>query len=42
VTEFVVYILRDLISSRAAQKEPALTKDEIEAVKKRLKLLGYL
>jgi Arc/MetJ-type ribon-helix-helix transcriptional regulator len=42
VTEFVVYILRDLISSRAAQKEPALTKDEIEAVKKRLKSLGYL
>ena len=26
VTEFVVYILRDLISSRAAQKEPALWK----------------
>jgi metal-responsive CopG/Arc/MetJ family transcriptional regulator len=42
VTEFVVYILRDLISSRAAQKEPALSKDEIEAVKKRLKSLGYL
>jgi metal-responsive CopG/Arc/MetJ family transcriptional regulator len=42
VTEFIVYILRDLISSRAAHKEPALTKEEIEAVKKRLKSLGYL
>ena len=42
VTEFVVYILRDLISSRTAQKEPALTKEEIDAVKKRLKSLGYL
>ncbi len=42
VTEFVVYILRDLISSRSAQKEPALTKEEIELVKRRLKSLGYL
>jgi metal-responsive CopG/Arc/MetJ family transcriptional regulator len=42
VTEFVVYVLRDLISSRSAQKEPGLSKEEIEAVKKRLKSLGYL
>ncbi|OGP92884.1 MAG: hypothetical protein A2156_09995 [Deltaproteobacteria bacterium RBG_16_48_10] len=42
VTEFIVYILRDLISSRSAQKEPTLSKDEIEAIKKRLKSLGYL
>ncbi len=42
VTEFIVYILRDLISSRPTTKEPSLSKDEIEAVKKRLKSLGYL
>ena len=42
VTEFVVYILRDLISSRAMEKGPALSKKEIELVKKRLKSLGYL
>ena len=41
VTEFVVYVLRDLVSSRS-EKEPALTKEEIEAVKKRLRSLGYL
>ena len=42
VTEFVVYVLRDLISSRSVQKEPSLSKEEIESVKKRLKSLGYL
>jgi metal-responsive CopG/Arc/MetJ family transcriptional regulator len=42
VTEFVVYVLRDLISSRTIQKEPSLSKKEIEIVKKRLKSLGYL
>jgi metal-responsive CopG/Arc/MetJ family transcriptional regulator len=42
VTEFVVYILRDLISSRSVKMEPSLTKEEIEMVKKRLKSLGYL
>ena len=42
VTEFVVYVLRDLLSSRAEEKEPALSKKEVEMVKKRLKSLGYL
>jgi metal-responsive CopG/Arc/MetJ family transcriptional regulator len=42
VTEFVVYVLRDLISSRTVQNEPSLSKKEIEIVKKRLKSLGYL
>jgi len=42
VTEFVVYVLRDLISSRTIQREPSLSKKEIEMVKKRLKSLGYL
>ena len=42
VTEFVVYVLRDLLSSRSHPREPALSKEEIDAVKKRLKSLGYL
>ena len=42
VTEFIVYVLRDLISSRTIEKEPSLSKKEIEMVKKRLKSLGYL
>jgi Arc/MetJ-type ribon-helix-helix transcriptional regulator len=42
VTEFIVYVLRDLLSSRTVQKQPSLTKNEIEMVKKRLKSLGYL
>jgi metal-responsive CopG/Arc/MetJ family transcriptional regulator len=42
VTEFIVYILRDLVSSRSAKEEPSLSKSEIELIKKRLKSLGYL
>ncbi|MFQ6037287.1 MAG: CopG family transcriptional regulator [Candidatus Aminicenantales bacterium] len=48
VTDFVVYVLRDLVStkSEAATKksleDAALSKDEIEAIRKRLKSLGYL
>ena len=42
VTEFIVYVLRDLISSRSIKREPSLTKEEVEIVKKRLKSLGYL
>ncbi len=42
VTEFVVYVLRDLLSSRTIRKEPTLSAKEIELVKSRLKSLGYL
>ncbi len=42
VTEFIVYVLRDLIASRSVEREPALTREEIEAIKKRLKSLHYL
>jgi Arc/MetJ-type ribon-helix-helix transcriptional regulator len=47
VTEFVVYVLRDLVSHRgrpaeaSAEVEP-LSPDEIEAIRKRLESLGYL
>jgi hypothetical protein len=53
VTEFVVYVMRDLVSNRERLEQigsPAppgdatepLSPDEIEAVRKRLQSLGYL
>ena len=42
VTEFIVYVLRDLIASKSVEKEPTLTRKEIELVRKRLKSLNYL
>ncbi len=41
VTEFVVYVLRDLISARPLKEEPSLSRKEIDMVRKRLKSLGY-
>lgn len=40
VNEFVVYVLRDLISSGIDEKEE-LSKNEVEAIRQRLKNLGY-
>jgi len=40
VNEFVVYVLRDLISLKSENKSD-LTRDEIELIKQRLKNLGY-
>ncbi len=47
VTEFAVYVLRDLVShhrggARSPAEADALTPDEIEAIRKRLESLGYL
>lgn len=48
VTDFIVYVLRDLVSAKSQIKETkqvdnsSLTADEIEAIRKRLKSLGYL
>ena len=42
VTDFVVYVLRDVVSSRSSEVTDGLNKDEIDAIKKRLKSLGYL
>ena len=54
VTEFAVYVLRDLVSHHAAGTAPAkapqgpdpdveaLSPAEIEAIRKRLESLGYL
>jgi Arc/MetJ-type ribon-helix-helix transcriptional regulator len=44
VTDFIVYVLRDVMSGAGAKNEldRDFTKDEIEAIKQRLKNLGYL
>ncbi|MGD8534239.1 MAG: CopG family transcriptional regulator [Candidatus Aminicenantes bacterium] len=48
VTDFIVYVLRDLVSTREETSETekigdtSLSKEEIEAIRKRLKSLGYL
>ena len=41
VNEFVVYVLRDLIALKQGEGDKDLSKDEIEAIKQRLKNLGY-
>ncbi len=40
VNEFVVYVLRDLVSL-GFDDEKELTKEETQAIKQRLKNLGY-
>jgi metal-responsive CopG/Arc/MetJ family transcriptional regulator len=42
-TDFVVYVLRDLMSERAEKRpDEEFTKSEIDAVRRKLKSLGYL
>ena len=40
VNEFVVYVLRDLLSAKALDKKE-LSAEEIESIRQRLKNLGY-
>lgn len=42
VTDFIVYVLRDVISMKSEGSSVTLNKDEIESIRKRLKSLGYL
>jgi metal-responsive CopG/Arc/MetJ family transcriptional regulator len=42
VTDFIVYVLRDLASSREVKENPSLTRGEVEMIRERLKSLGYL
>ena len=42
VTDFIVYLLRDIVSSGRIEQESALSQKEVEAIRKRLKSLGYL
>jgi len=42
VTEFVVYVLRDLVSTHALAASEEYSEEELERVKERLRSLGYL
>jgi metal-responsive CopG/Arc/MetJ family transcriptional regulator len=42
VTDFIVYVLRDVISLRTDKSSKYLSKSEIESIRKRLQSLGYL
>ncbi len=43
VTEFAVYVLRDLVASHGSEGDgEQLSRDEVDAVRKRLQALGYL
>ncbi|MCX5884842.1 MAG: CopG family transcriptional regulator [Proteobacteria bacterium] len=42
VTDFIVYVLRDIASGGKERVEGELSHEEIELVRKRLKALGYL
>jgi len=42
VTEFTIYILRNISSSGHIHKDSTLTQKEIEQIRKRLKDLGYI
>lgn len=40
VTDFVVYVMRDLVSSKE-DDDKQLSKEELAAIRRRLKSLGY-
>jgi Arc/MetJ-type ribon-helix-helix transcriptional regulator len=42
VTEFIVYVMRDLASAEPKKGSDALTDKEIQSIKERLKKLGYI
>ena len=42
VNEFVVYVLRDLMSQISAAEKEELTAGEIDLIRRRLKDLGYM
>ncbi len=46
-TEFIVYVLRDLVGEKVASQpapsqEGGFTEEEVQAIRKRLQSLGYL
>ncbi len=42
VTDFIVYVLRDIISTHAGVAEKVYSEEELEQVKEHLRRLGYL
>ena len=41
-TDFIVYVLRDLMGEAESSAEPEFNQDELDEVKRKLKNLGYL
>ena len=41
-TDFIVYVLRDVMGEAGEPGKAAFSKDEIEELKRKLKKLGYL
>ncbi|MBN1522214.1 MAG: CopG family transcriptional regulator [Candidatus Aureabacteria bacterium] len=42
VTDFIIYVMRDIAAGSSLHEEASLTKKEINQIRKRLKTLGYL
>jgi Arc/MetJ-type ribon-helix-helix transcriptional regulator len=42
VTEFIVFVMRNLASSGEIKGEDRLTEEEVRAIRERLRRLGYL
>ena len=42
VTEFIVFVMRTLVSSGKLSEDERLTAEEVRAVRERLRKLGYL
>lgn len=42
VTEFIVFVMRTLVSSGTLKEDDKLTEDEVKAIRDRLRRLGYL
>ncbi|KPK75688.1 MAG: CopG family transcriptional regulator [Phycisphaerae bacterium SM23_30] len=42
VTDFTVYVLRDLVASHDLAGKPEKEQEDLERVKQRLRALGYL
>ena len=41
-TDFIVYVLRDLMGDAEGAAKPEYTKEELDELKRKLKNLGYL
>jgi hypothetical protein len=42
VTEFIVFVMRNLASAGEIRGEERLTEEEVKAIRERLRRLGYL
>ena len=42
VTEFIVFVMRSLASSGKIKEEDKLTEEEVNAIRERLRRLGYI